>query len=71
MNAISDASVLTAWRKSSYSDNGEGACVEVSDGYTAGVPVRESKAPHGPALIFPVDGWSSFVTAVKSGTFSL
>ncbi|MEV0775920.1 DUF397 domain-containing protein [Streptomyces sp. NPDC050428] len=67
MNAIPDASALKAWRKSSYSENGEGGCVEVSDGYAAGVPVRDSKVPHGPALIFPVAGWSSFVAAVKGG----
>lgn len=67
MNVIPDASVLTVWRKSSYSDNGGGGCVEVCDGYATGVPVRDSKAPHGPALIFPVAGWSSFVAAVKDG----
>ncbi|MFE3591532.1 DUF397 domain-containing protein [Streptomyces niveus] len=66
-NAIPDASALKAWRKSSYSENGEGGCVEVSDGYVTGVPVRDSKVPNGPALIFPVEGWSSFVAAVKGG----
>ncbi|MGI5375631.1 DUF397 domain-containing protein [Streptomyces sp. CA-251387] len=25
------------------------------------------KTPHGPALVFPASGWSSFVTAVKGG----
>lgn len=53
MNAIPDASTLAVWRKSSHSNNGEGACVEVADGYPGGVPVRDSKAPHGPALVFP------------------
>ncbi|MFE9294747.1 DUF397 domain-containing protein [Streptomyces niveus] len=67
MNVIPDASTLTAWRKSSYSENGGGGCVEVSDGYTSGVPVRDSKVPHGPAVVFPVAGWSSFVAAVKGG----
>lgn len=37
----------------------------MSDGYPAGVPVRDSKAPHGPALIFETVAWSSFVDAVK------
>ncbi|MFD7893810.1 DUF397 domain-containing protein [Streptomyces sp. NPDC059743] len=69
MKAISDASVLTAWRKSSYSENGEGACLEVSDGHPAAVPVRDSKVPHGPAVVFPAGGWSAFVRAVKSGEF--
>ncbi|MCX4627027.1 DUF397 domain-containing protein [Streptomyces sp. NBC_01443] len=63
---------LTAatWRKSSYSNQDGGACVEVSDDFAAVVPVRDSKSPHGPALVFPASGWSSFVTAVKSGQFS-
>ncbi|WP_425584868.1 DUF397 domain-containing protein [Streptomyces vastus] len=39
-----------------------------TDGHTT-VPVRDSKNPHGPALLFPVGGWSSFVDAVKSGQF--
>ncbi|WP_332836370.1 DUF397 domain-containing protein [Streptomyces odonnellii] len=58
---------MAVWRKSSYSDNGDGACLEVSDGHVAGVPVRDSKAPHGPAIVFPVRDWSVFVGAVKGG----
>ncbi|WP_324609369.1 DUF397 domain-containing protein [Streptomyces albus] len=57
------------WRKSSYSENASGGCIEVSDGYLNGVPVRDSKEPHGPALIFETDAWSSFVAAVKHGAF--
>ncbi|MEV4874867.1 DUF397 domain-containing protein [Streptomyces cyaneofuscatus] len=60
---------LTAatWRKSSYSNQDGGACLEVADGFTVAVPVRDSKNPHGPALTFPAAGWSSFVSAVKGG----
>ena len=64
---IPDASTLSGWRKSSYSGNDADSCVEVLDGYPAGVPVRDSKVPHAPALVFPPAGWSSFVTAVKDG----
>ncbi|MGW6239286.1 DUF397 domain-containing protein, partial [Streptomyces sp. NPDC055094] len=46
MTTIPDASALPAWRTSSYSDNGVGGCVEVSDGHPATVPVRDSKDPH-------------------------
>lgn len=67
MKPIPDASALSSWRKSSYSHNNEGACLEVSDGHPAAVPVRDSKDPRGPALIFPGEGWSSFVTALKAG----
>lgn len=57
------------WRKSSYSNGEGGACVEVAAGFTGVVPVRDSKDPHGPALVFPAESWSSFVSAVKAGAF--
>jgi hypothetical protein len=69
-HTILDAAALTGWRKSSYSGNEGGSCVEVLDWYSLGVPVRDSKIPHGPALVFPAAGWSSFVTAVKDGEFT-
>ncbi|MEW2097971.1 hypothetical protein RKD45_005850 [Streptomyces griseus] len=61
-----DLSTAT-WRRSSHSNQDGGACVEVSDDFAAVVPVRDSKNPHGPALLFAADGWSSFVSAVKDG----
>jgi len=54
-----------AWRKSSYSNGDGGACVEVADGFPGVVPVRDSKTPEGPALVFPATGWTAFVAAVK------
>ncbi|MGW2252984.1 DUF397 domain-containing protein [Kitasatospora sp. NPDC001660] len=33
------------------------------------VPVRDSKDPHGPALVFPAPAWASFVAAVRAGDF--
>ncbi|MEU1789898.1 DUF397 domain-containing protein [Streptomyces sparsogenes] len=59
------------WYKSSYSNNG-GTCVEVAANLVASrgiVPVRDSKEPHGPALVFESSAWSSFVAAVKGGEF--
>ncbi|MEJ8648612.1 DUF397 domain-containing protein [Streptomyces sp. MS1.AVA.3] len=53
------------WRKSSYSNGDGGNCVEVFDDLPGIVPVRDSKDPHGPAIIFPATAWSTFVTAVK------
>jgi hypothetical protein len=59
-----------AWRKSSYSNGNGGDCVEVADGFGAVVPVRDSKDPQGPALVFSAEAWaSSFVGAVRGGEF--
>ncbi|GLW13967.1 toxin [Streptomyces sp. NBRC 13847] len=58
------------WRKSSYSDQNGGSCLEVSDAHPGVVPVRDSKTPQGPALIFPADGWTTFVDAVKDRHFT-
>ncbi|MEV6513183.1 DUF397 domain-containing protein [Streptomyces sp. NPDC051642] len=57
-----------AWRKSSYSDGGDNNCVEVGDGYTGVVPVRDSKTPAARSLIFGWSPWGSFVEAVKSSS---
>ncbi|NEB03265.1 DUF397 domain-containing protein [Streptomyces sp. SID13726] len=64
---IADASTLNGWRKSSYSGSDSGSCVEVLDSYPSGVPVRDSKTPQGPALVFGAEHWSAFVAGVKSG----
>ena len=61
-----DLSPIT-WRKSSYSNQDGGQCVEVSDDFAAIVPVRDSKNPHGPVLAFSAAGWSAFAHAVKNG----
>ncbi|MFI8435754.1 DUF397 domain-containing protein [Streptomyces sp. NPDC079020] len=65
-STITDGATLTGWFKSSYSGGDQGECLEVTDNYTS-VPVRDSKAPTGPAILFPAGGWSSFVTAIKNG----
>ncbi|MGW1715814.1 DUF397 domain-containing protein [Streptomyces sp. NPDC002156] len=67
LNTIPNASTLPKWRKSSYSENSAGGCIEISDGHSDGVPVRDSKNPHGPAVIFVAAAWSSFVDSVKGG----
>ncbi|MFD8327582.1 DUF397 domain-containing protein [Streptomyces lydicus] len=67
-SCIPAASIITSWRKSSYSGSENGACVEIADGQPGVVPVRDSKNPHGPALVFSISRWSSFVAAVNNGT---
>ncbi|WP_037910714.1 DUF397 domain-containing protein [Actinacidiphila yeochonensis] len=58
-----------AWRKSSYSNGNGGDCVEVADGFAGAVPVRDSKDPQGPALVFSAEAWASFVGAVRADAF--
>ncbi|MEE1745425.1 DUF397 domain-containing protein [Streptomyces sp. JV184] len=62
--SVADSSTISGWFKSSYSGGDQGECLEVASGH-ASVPVRDSKAPAGPAVIFSPVGWSSFVEAVK------
>lgn len=56
------------WRKSSYSGQNGGNCIEVADGFPGAVPVRDSKEPYGPALVFAADAWSAFVADVRAGS---
>ncbi|MEE1821074.1 DUF397 domain-containing protein, partial [Streptomyces sp. BE20] len=50
------------------SQNG-GNCVEVAAGFSGAVPVRDSKDPQGPALVFEADAFAAFVDAVRSSEF--
>jgi hypothetical protein len=56
------------WRKSSYSQNNGGECVEWAPARaatTGHIPVRDSKNPAGPTLTFTPTAWSTFITALK------
>ncbi|MER7765632.1 DUF397 domain-containing protein [Kitasatospora sp. NPDC096140] len=54
------------WVKSSHSTDG-GQCIEVAPGFPNVMPVRDSKDPSGPALVFSSTAWQSFVTAIRAG----
>ncbi|TQK45044.1 uncharacterized protein DUF397 [Streptomyces sp. SLBN-118] len=70
MHAIRPDVTSAAWRKSSHSDGGGGDCVEVADGFPGLAPVRDSKNPRGPVLVFPAGAWAAFVAEVKSAGYS-
>ena len=55
-----------AWRKSSYSGNNGGNCVEVGN---AGhlIAVRDSKAADGARLAFGRAAWEAFAARVTAG----
>ncbi|MFF4156365.1 DUF397 domain-containing protein [Streptomyces sp. NPDC001678] len=52
------------WRKSSHSGPDNGDCLEVADNIPGAVPVRDSKSPHGPALLFPATAWKTFIATL-------
>ena len=56
-----------AWRKSSYSGNNGGDCVEVAGTARGLIAVRDSKDPHGPALALGAEAWKVFTDRTKRG----
>lgn len=51
------------WRKSSYSGDNGGECVEVA---TAGaVLVRDTTDRNGTILTFPADAWKGFTATIR------
>ena len=54
------------WRKSSYSGNGGGTCVEVGEA-RRGVLVRDTTDRSGPVLRFSPAEWRRFTDQVKTG----
>lgn len=68
MIRINDAATSGfVWTKSSYS-GGNNNCVEVAHGALHSfLPVRDSKRPAGPAIVFADTAWGALVDAVKRG----
>ncbi|MCF3184277.1 DUF397 domain-containing protein [Streptomyces polychromogenes] len=56
-----DCLEMATWRKSTYSDGTGGDCVEVCDAHPDLVPVRDSKQPEGPHVVFRARAWAEFV----------
>ncbi|MEV4760371.1 DUF397 domain-containing protein [Micromonospora sp. NPDC049559] len=54
------------WRKSTYSGNNGGDCVEVADNLPGRVLVRDTKDRDGGTLTFAAEAWRTFVEAVKT-----
>jgi hypothetical protein len=59
------------WRKSSYSGDNGGACVEVARNLPGIIAVRDSKDPAGQVLAFTPGEWRAFVAGVRDGEFDL
>jgi hypothetical protein len=51
------------WRKSTYSNGGADACIEVAD--AGGVAVRDTTDRGGPMLTFGVGAWERFTASLR------
>ncbi|MFI6985794.1 DUF397 domain-containing protein [Embleya sp. NPDC050154] len=60
---ITNTDLARRWRKSSYSSDNGGNCVEVADGFAA-VPVRDSKAPALGHLIIAPASWTALLVSL-------
>ena len=55
---------MTAWRKSSHSDETGGACVEVA-ALAGGIAVRDSKAAHAGHLVLTQEAFADLLIHAK------
>ncbi|SEQ30308.1 protein of unknown function [Streptomyces sp. yr375] len=65
---IADASTIdVSWQKSSASGHNSD-CVELAP-YQDVIAVRDSKVPHGPAILYPRTGITALIAGIKAGEF--
>ncbi|MFE3206026.1 DUF397 domain-containing protein [Embleya sp. NPDC059237] len=63
---MTSALLATAiWRKSTYSSENGGNCVEVVDGFPGVVPVRDSKDPGVGHLIIGAASWAALTASLR------
>jgi hypothetical protein len=66
--ASADLLVGAAWRKSSHSGY-NGNCVELAPLDDGAVAMRNSRDPHGPALVYTRAEIAAFLAGIKDGEF--
>jgi hypothetical protein len=59
-----EVQIAPQWRKSSYSGNGGGDCVEVADAASV-IMVRDTRRRDSGALTFSAEAWRVFTGALK------
>lgn len=68
-NGVSAQRLVGAvWRKSKHS-GAVGNCVELAPVGDGDVAVRNSRNPHGPALVYTWDEMAAFFTSIRGGEF--
>ena len=67
-NGVRASSLDVRWLKSRHS-NAEGNCVEVAALAEGGVAMRNSRDPHGPALIYTPAEVAAFLAGARDGEF--
>lgn len=67
-NGVRASALGVTWLKSRHS-NAEGNCVEVAALPGGGVAVRNSRDPHGPALVYTPAELAAFLAGAKDGEF--
>jgi hypothetical protein len=60
-----------SWRKSSYSGNGGGSCVEVGTGLPGKLAIRDTKRHEDGMHVVTAEAWSAFLEGIKKGEFDL
>ncbi|MEU0934462.1 DUF397 domain-containing protein [Embleya sp. NPDC005971] len=60
----SEHTTASAWRKSTYSGNQGGDCVEVAP-LTSSVGVRDSKFSDSPIITTGTEAWAAFLDATR------
>ena len=64
-DAMKHGPATAEWRKSSFSGAAQN-CVEVARNLPGIVAIRDSKNPHGPALVVSRARWAAFTDSVKA-----
>ena len=66
-----ESSIDLRWRKSSFSGNGGGNCVEVGQDADGTILVRDTKDRGRPAHRYTLAEWRAFVAGMRNGEFDL